>query len=60
MKILLGNFNSQLGTEYVFKSTIGNGSLHQDTNDNGVRIVNFTTSKNLDVKSTIFLHRNIH
>ena len=25
--------------------TIGNDSLHQDSNDNGVRIVNFTTSK---------------
>jgi hypothetical protein len=60
MKILLGNFNSHLGTEYVFKLTIGNDSLHQDSNDNGVKIVNFATSKNLDVKSTIFPHRNTH
>ena len=35
-------------------------SLHQDSNDNGVRIVNFATSKNLVVKSTMFPHRNIH
>ena len=34
--------------------------LHQDSNDNGVRIVNFATSKNLVVKSTMFPHRNIH
>ena len=34
--------------------------LHQDSNDNGVRIVNFATSKNLFVKSTMFPHRNIH
>jgi hypothetical protein len=38
---------------------IGNESLHQDSNDNGVRIVNFATSKNLVVKNTMFPHRNI-
>jgi len=32
---------------------------HQDSNANGIRIVNYATSKNL-VKSTMFLHRNIH
>jgi len=35
-------------------------SNHQDSNDNGVRLVNFATSKNLVVKSTMFHHRNIH
>jgi hypothetical protein len=29
-------------------------------NDNGVRVVNFATSKNLTVKSTMFPHCNIH
>jgi hypothetical protein len=43
---------------HIFKPTIGNESLHQDSNDNGVRIVNFATSKNLVVKSTAFPHRN--
>ena len=35
-------------------------SLHQDNNDNGVRIVNFATSKNLVVKSLMFAYRDIH
>ena len=60
MKILLGDFNVKVGRENIFKPTIGNESLHQDSNDNGVRIVNFGTSKNLVVKSTMFPHRNIH
>ena len=60
MKILLGDFNAKVGRENIFKPTIGNESLHQDSNDNGVRIVNFATSKNLVVKSTMFPHRNIH
>jgi len=60
MKILLGNFNAKVGRENIFNPTIGNESLHQDSNDNGVRIVNFATSKNLVVKSTMFQHRNIY
>jgi len=59
MKILLGDFNAKVGRENIFKPAIGNESLHQDSNNNGVRIVNFATSKNL-VKSTMFPHRNIH
>src|SRR5215468_8482501 len=49
IKILLGDFNAKVGREDIFKPTIGNESLHQDSNDNGVRIVNFATSKNLVV-----------
>jgi hypothetical protein len=59
VKILLGNFNAKVGRENIFKPTIGNESLPQDSNDNGVRIANFATSKNLVVKSMIFLHQNI-
>jgi len=46
--------------EDIFKLTVGNESLHQDFNDNGVRIVNFATSENLVVKSMMFLHQKIH
>jgi len=60
MKILLGDLNAKVGRENIFKPTIGNESLHQHSNDIGVRIVTFATSKNLDVKRTMFSHRNIH
>ena len=60
MKILLGDFNEKVGRENIFKPTIGNESLHQHSNDNGLRKVPFATSKNLVVKSTILPHRNIH
>jgi hypothetical protein len=49
IKILLGDFNAKVGKENIFKPTIGNESLHEISNDNGVRLVNFTTSKNLRV-----------
>jgi hypothetical protein len=60
MKILLGDFNAKVDRESIFKPTIGNESLHEISNDNGVRILNFATSKNLGVKSTMFPHREIH
>ena len=60
MKILLGDFNAKVGRENIFKPTIRNESLHQDSNDNGVRILNFATSKNLVVKCKMYPHRNIH
>jgi hypothetical protein len=60
MKILLGDFNAKVGREGIFKPTIGNESLHEISNDNGIRVVSFATSKNIRVKSMMFLHRNIH
>jgi len=48
-----------VGRQDIFNPTIGKKSLHQYSNDNGVRIANFATSKNLGCKSTVFMHRNI-
>ena len=56
MNILLGDCNAKVGSENVFKPKIGNDSLHQDSNDNGIRIVKFATSKNVVVKSAMFPH----
>jgi hypothetical protein len=39
MKILLGDFNAKVGRENIFKPTIRNAGLHQDSNNNCVRIV---------------------
>jgi exonuclease III len=60
MKILLGDFNAKVGREDIINPLIGNDSLHEANNDNGVSVVNFATSKHLIVKSTTFPHRDIH
>jgi hypothetical protein len=44
IKILLEDFNAKIGREDIFKPTIRNESLHEISNDNGVRVVNFATS----------------
>ena len=60
MKILLGDFNAKVGRENIFKPTIGNESLHQNSNDNGVRSVYFVETKNLVLKNMMFPHPNIN
>jgi hypothetical protein len=60
LKILLGDFNAKVGREDIFKPVIGNESLHEASNDNRVRVVNFATLKNLTVKSKTFPHHDIH
>jgi hypothetical protein len=60
MKILFSDFNAKVHMEDIFKLTIRNERLHGICNDNGVRVVNFATSRNSVVKSTMFPHHNIH
>jgi hypothetical protein len=60
MKILLGDFSAKVDREDNFKPTIGNQSVHKFSNDNGVRVVNFATSKNLAMKCTMLPHHSIH
>jgi hypothetical protein len=60
IKFLLGDFNAKVGKADIFKPTIRNESLHEISDGNGVKVVNFATSKKLIVKSRMFPHRNIH
>ena len=48
-----------MGRKAIFKLTVGNESLHQASNDDGVRIAHFSTSKNLVFKCIMFPHKNI-
>jgi exonuclease III len=59
-KMLLGDFNAKVDRKDIFKPKTGNENLQEIGNDNGVRVVNFATSKNLIVKSSMFPHGNIN
>jgi hypothetical protein len=60
MQMLLGDFNTKVCKENIFRYAVGNERLHEISNDNGVNVVNSATSKILTVESTVFPHRNIH
>jgi hypothetical protein len=51
-KFLLGDFNAKVGREDIFKSTIRMECLHEISNDNGVKVVNFAYLK-ISVKTTV-------
>jgi hypothetical protein len=55
IKILLDDFSVKVGR----KPTVRNENPHEISNDNGIRVVNFATSKSLLVKSTMFSHHSI-
>ena len=60
IKIILGDFKVKVGKENIYKPTIGNESLHNKTNNNATKIIEFTVSKVLNVRSTTFPHKEIH
>jgi hypothetical protein len=42
---LLGDFSAKVGKENIFKPKILNDSLHETSNYNGSRVINFATLK---------------
>jgi len=59
-KILLEDTNAKVGGEEIYKQTIRNESLHEISNDSGVKVGNVSTSKNMFVISTIFPQQSNH
>ena len=58
LQIVLGNFDTKIRIESVFKPTIGSDNLYENNNDNMkiiiiivLRVIKFATSKNLFFKS---------
>jgi len=60
IKIILGYFNAKVGKEGKHKPTIGDGRLRNETNINGIKMIQFAISNGLNVRSTTFPHKDIH
>ncbi|XP_072392205.1 uncharacterized protein [Diabrotica undecimpunctata] len=60
IKIILGDLNAKVGTEDYVIPVAGRYSLHEVTNDNGSRLVDFATGCNVAIKSTQFAGKKIH
>ncbi|XP_016664458.1 craniofacial development protein 2-like [Acyrthosiphon pisum] len=60
LKVILGDFNSQVGRETVYRPTIGSESVHDMSNGNGTRLVEFAIANGLIVSSSFFPRKNIN
>jgi hypothetical protein len=49
--ITQGNFNTKTGREEILKPVIGNWSLHETSNDNGIRATDFATNNTMIIKN---------
>jgi exonuclease III len=56
VKLVMGDANAKVGRETVHQPTIGKHSLHESTNENGLRLVDFAAGGQMAIKSTYLLH----
>ncbi|PNF24941.1 hypothetical protein B7P43_G09156 [Cryptotermes secundus] len=61
LKVILGDLNAKIGKEKEHRGVIGSESLHDTTNHNGIKLIDFAESRTLIISSTYFPHKkNIH
>ena len=60
VKIILGDMNAKIGREENHRTTIGEHSLHEVLNNNGLRLIQLTAALNMVVGSTLFPKKSIH
>ena len=60
VKMIIGDVNAKVGREEIFRPVIGKCGLHENTNENGLRLVYFATEMGMVIKSTWFMHKKIN
>ena len=60
VEIVIGDMNAQVRREEMFRPVIEPGSLHNVSNDNGQRCINFAASRGMVVRSSFFPRKDIH
>ena len=47
VKLIIRDLNAQTGKEVIYYPTIGKEAFHQESNENGKRLIHFAASKNM-------------
>jgi hypothetical protein len=58
--IVMEDFNAKVGREPSLVPNVGKYSLHEETNNNGWRMIDFSITKKMAINSMVFQHKRIH
>jgi len=56
----MGDFNAKVGKEPGLAPNVGKYSLHEETNNNRWRMIDFAITKKMAISSKLFQHKRIH
>jgi endonuclease/exonuclease/phosphatase family metal-dependent hydrolase len=59
-KILLGDVNAKVGKEIRTGTAVSACGLHNESNENGTRLINYAIYQRMVIGGTLSPHRNIH
>lgn len=55
MKIVIDDFNEMIQNKLAYRGTTGGHTLHDVTNENGPKLIEFACRKNMTSSSALFL-----
>lgn len=58
--IIMGDANAKIGREEIYKEITGGQSKHEQTNENGLRLIELAIERNMKIISTHFHRKDIH
>lgn len=60
IKLVIGDANAQVGKELIYRNITGGQSKHNNSNDNGVRLISFAAQYEMKIMSTYFMRKDIY
>mgnify|MGYP005985764973 CR=1 FL=1 len=58
--IIMGDANAKVGREEIYKEIVGKHSKHEESNNNGLRLIELAIERNMKIVSTQFQRKDIH
>jgi hypothetical protein len=60
LKIIIRDMNAKVGKENIYRKYVGRHSAHEETDDNGARLINSAASRDTVLGSTRLEQKNIY
>jgi hypothetical protein len=60
IKVVKGDFNAKVGKELGLAPNVGKYILHEETNNNEWRMIEFAVAKSIAISRTVYQHKRIH